>query len=235
MGAFEGRSGGTGGRDEFFVVPQDQLSVCADIDDEDLLSLSVGPFSDQNPHVIGTHKAGFNGQEVNISRGMNLQPEISCLHVHRLMKSGREGGYPQIFRIDLQEEMVHDRVAHHRKVENMLRGESDSPGHGPNQPIQSLDDRAVKLLESVGMGHDVTDSRHDILSIDDLRIHHGFGGDQLSTYEMAEIRGHSRCADINSKTVSILHLPGYDVEDLPSHPGGHSDLPVPLPQDNREL
>src|SRR4030042_5249344 len=124
--------------------------------------------------------------------------------------------------------MMHRRIAHHRQFQDILWFEMAILYNPSDQLIQSIDDAAVYLFKAFWMGHGIGDSRHDIFTKGDLRVHHRLGGDHLSSSEVAEIASNGCRSHIDGKTEEVLHSARSDIDNFFLHPDRYSDLPASL-------
>ena len=84
-GPFQGRSGGAGGRDQLFLIAQDQFTVSPDIDEQLNFIMFIWFFGDQNAHIIGPDKTGLVGQDMDIGGIIyfNVQiPDFDIQEIH---------------------------------------------------------------------------------------------------------------------------------------------------------
>ena len=115
---------------------------------------------------------------------------------NRLVDREREGCGAEGRRVDAEQEVVHDRVAHEGHLEDVaavdLSGASELGGqlreaaaHGPRQ-----------LSLRSGVEHDVGDAAHEVLAEPDLRVHLAGGCEHVARQEVAEMPGDRRRADV---------------------------------------
>jgi hypothetical protein len=72
----------------------------------------------------------------------------------------------------------------------------------------------------------ILDAGHHILAVDDLWIHLRFSRQQFSRSQIAQIQRHGRRTNIHRSAVTILHIPGLDVDHFLILP--HRDGHVPF-------
>ena len=226
----QGGSGGAGGGEEPLAVSHDHLPVRAHIDDEDHLIPAIGLLRDQDPHIVRTHETRFDGEDVDIGGGVDLKTEIARLDIQTAVYGGGERGEAERARIDAEKQVVHYRVSNQGDFKDVGRREAVIPGNGPDEMIQTIDDCPPHRLHAVRMVHHIGDPRNHIIAKSDLGVHERLGADDPAGPETAEISGHGGRAHIDSEAVSLRHLSRKDGEDLPFHPDGSGDRPVPLPE-----
>ena len=71
---FKGGSGRTGRTDHPFLVADNDFAIGADIDNQLNLIAFIGRFRSENSDIVGTHKSGFVGQNMNVCRRAHVEP-----------------------------------------------------------------------------------------------------------------------------------------------------------------
>src|SRR5208337_3242224 len=116
LGAFEGRSCGAGRGADFVPIAHEQLAVRADVNNQYVLVLVIGFLGNQHAYVIGADEARFDGEYMNVGRGIDFYPEVACLDGERALHSGNKWGASDVLGIEAEENVVHCRIENDRKV-----------------------------------------------------------------------------------------------------------------------
>ena len=77
--------------------------------------------------------------------------------------------------------------------------------HFGRERIERGTDRLGHLLRAARIHHRVGDPAHQILAEADLRIHGAAGGHDLAGFEVAQVRGDGRRADIDGQCRTPAH------------------------------
>ncbi len=147
-----------------------------------------------------------------------LDPPVTGFDIHRVVEGRREGRPTDITWIDIEENMVHAGVPHDGHVYNILAFDPCRSRRLCHNAVQPVSDGLIQDLKPLWIGHRESDPRHDILTVNHLRIHHRGGRYNLTICQIAEVASHRRGSDINSQAVSLLHTPRLNLDDLFSLP-----------------
>ncbi len=181
------------------------------------------------------------------------------------MNHRRERGETHKFRIELEQDMVHGRVAPNGYVLNVLSGETEvgfsllrhlHPFFRPfltlflfllflgrvcvldglvDQPVEPFDNVVAHALEAIFRSHVKGDASHHVFAILALGVHEGDRIDDLHGGEIAEIPGHRGGPHIDGYSVRMFNLAGPDPDDLLVIPDTDGHLPVPVAQGRGKL
>ena len=111
------------------------------------------------------------GRIWTIGGGVDREAEIARLDVQAAVYGGGERGDAERARIDAEKQVVHRRVSDQRDFEDVGRGEAVIPGDGPDEVVQTFDDRPPHLFHAVRMVHHIGDPRNHIIAVGDLGVH----------------------------------------------------------------
>ena len=78
---------------------------------------------------------------MDIGRGVGRKAEVASLDVQAAVYGGGERRYAERARIDAEEQVVHRRVSDQRDFEDVGGREAGIPGDGPDEEVQTFDDR----------------------------------------------------------------------------------------------
>ena len=121
LGALEGRTGRAGCRQQPAGVAEHDLGVRADVHDERHLLRAVGRLGQHHAGGVGAHVAGDAGQHVQPRAGVDrLQPDVAGAGVDGTVGGQGEGRRAERHRVDAQQQVMHDRVAHHAQLEDVV-------------------------------------------------------------------------------------------------------------------
>ena len=117
-------------------------------------------------------------------------------------------------RVDAEEEVVHDRVADDRELEDLHPLDAGAHRERRDQPVQCLADGHGHLGRSLGMHHRVGDPAHQVLAEADLRVHDAVAGEDGAVGQVRQVAGDRRRADVDRHAVGRLVEAGPDGDDL---------------------
>ena len=122
LGALEGRPGRARGGQQPVAVAQDDLGVRADVDDQ-LTAARTGSGASARITAgrVGADVAGDARQDVDPGARVDPQAELGRRQAHRPVGGQRERRAAERRRVDPEQEVVHDRVAHDRQLEDVGR------------------------------------------------------------------------------------------------------------------
>ncbi len=157
---------------------------------------------------------------------MDGQPEIGGSKPERLVHGERERRAAELGRIEAEQEVVHDRVADDRHLEDGVALHSCGLRELGGQLREAAADDARQLLSGAGVEHDVGDAAHQVLAEADLRVHLTGGREHVSAPEVAQVTRHRRRADVEGDAVRVLVEPGPDCRDRASVVNRDRDAPA---------
>ena len=208
--SLEGGPGRARGGEEPLAVPEHDLGVRADVDDQVHLVGEMRRLREDHPRGVGADVARDARQDVRTGTGVDGKPELGRGQPHRLVDGEREGRAAELGRVEPEQEVVHHRVPDERDLEDVrpldpgllreLRGElGETAAHDARQ-----------LLLRARVEHHVRDAAHEILAEADLRVHLARRGDDLAAPEVAEVPGDRRRADVERDPVGGVVEAGPD-------------------------
>ena len=196
------------------LSPEDDLGVRADVDDERHPLGLVRLLGEDHAGRVGPDVAGDAGQDVDARARMGAEPELRRGRVDGPVRGERERRAAERRRVDAEQEVMHDRVADQRELEDL-----DALDPGPHrergdQPVECLADRDGHLAGALGMHHRVRDAAHQVLAEADLRVHHAVAGEDRAVGQVGEVAGDRRRADVDRDAVGRFVEAGPDRDDL---------------------
>ena len=120
---------------------------------------------------------------------------------HRLVDRERERRPAELRRVEAEQEVVHDRVADERDLEDVVARDAGILRQLGRQLREAAAHGAGQLLLGAGVHHHVRDAAHQILAEPDLRVHLAGRGEHLAGGEVAEVPGDRGRADVEGDAV----------------------------------
>ena len=145
--------------------------------------------------------------------------------VSEVIGGERERRAAELHRIDAEQQVMHDRVADERRLEDVLVRHAGRARHIRREPAERLAHRGGHQRGAARIHHRIGHAAHQILAEADLRIHVARGGDDLAARQIAQMRGDGGRADIDRETEDRLVQPGPHADDLLLGVHGDRDLP----------
>ena len=196
------------------AVAEDDLGVRADVDDElDDLAL-VGRLGQDHAGRVGADVAGDAGQDVDAGTGVDGEIQLGGPDLDGSVGRQRERRGAQRHGIDAQHEVMHDRVADDRDVEDLVAADAGVHRELGDQPVERLADGDRHLGRPLGMHHRVAHAAHQVLAEADLRVHHAVAGEDRAVGEVREVAGDRRRADVDRDAERPVVEAGPDRDDL---------------------
>ena len=210
LGAFESRSRGTRGRKKPAPVAQHDLGVRADIDDERHPLREVGLLGEDDARRVGTDVARDARQHIDPCPRVSAKSQLGGRRPYRPIRREGEWRTAERRRVDAQQQVMHDRVADDRQLEDL--GPLDAGPHRErgDEPVERLAHRGGHLSGTLGMHHRVRDPAHEVLAEPDLRVHHAVAGEHRPVGQIGEMPGDRRRPDIDRDAVRRLVQTGPD-------------------------
>ena len=214
LGTLEGGAGGARRGQQPTLVAQHDLRVRADIDDEGHPLCLMGLFGEDDAGRVRADVAGDARQDVDARTRVRPQAEFRRRGPDRPIRGQGERRATQWRRIDAQQEVVHDRVADDRQLQDL--GPLDPGPHGQrgDEPIERLAHRLGHLTGALGMHHRVGDPAHQVLAVADLWIHDAVAGENGAVGQVGEVAGDRGGPDIDGDAIGRLVEAGPDPDDL---------------------
>jgi len=172
------------------------------------------------------------------------------------MNNRRKRSQPHIFRIQPQQNMMHSSIEANSDILDILPGKAQinlallrnlrqlllsvnsglhlflwrmSCQNGSvDQVVQPPDNIIGHTFQPIGRRHMKSNTRHNILSVFTLRIHHGNSIENLHRPQIAKIAGYRRSAHVNSETENPLNLPWSNTNNLLIIPHAHRNTPLSI-------
>ena len=173
---------------------------------------------------------GDAGQHVRAGARVNGEAELRRGTSHRLVDGEREGRAPELRRVEPQQQVMHDRVADQRHLENVVTRHSRGFRELGCELGQAAAHDAGQLLLRPGIHHHVRDPTHQVLAEADLRVHLACRRENLAARQVAQVTGDGRRADVEGDPEHRLVEPGPDTGDHGAVVNGDGDAPAPRPQ-----
>src|SRR5208337_1006351 len=147
-----------------------------------------------------------------------------------------KGRNAHIFRIDAEENVMHGRIADKGHLADVIYRESGLKRRLLSYGVQTLDYCVLKVLQPcLFIKHTVRNSGHNVFSITDLGVHHGFGDKNIAGIEISKISGYSGRSDINGESYIVRDPSRLDPDYFSIVPDSDRDLPFALPYGIRQL
>ena len=224
--ALEGRARRARGGEEPIAVAEHDLGVRADVDDQVDLVAQVRPLGEDHARGVGADVARDAGQHVGAGAGMDGEAELGRRQPHRLVDRERERRAAELGRVEAEQEVVHDRVADERDLEDVVARDAGVVRELGRELREAAADRARQLLLRAGMHHHVGDAAHQVLAEADLRVHLTGRGEHLARVQVAEVAGDRRRADVEGDAVGGVVEAGPDARDHRRVVDGDRDRPA---------
>ena len=227
LGALEGRAGRARRGEQPSLVAEDDLGVRADVDDERHPLRLVGLLGEDDPGRVGADVTGDARQDVDARAGMGAQAELRGGGADRPVRGERERRATERRRIDAEQEVVHDRVADDRELEDLDALDAGTHRQRGDQAVERLAHRDGHLAGALGMHHRVRDAAHQVLAEADLRVHDAVAGEDRAVGQVGQVAGDRRRADVDRDAVRRLVEARPDRDDLTAvvDRDGHAVLP----------
>ena len=197
LGALERRARGRARGEEPALVAEHDLGIRADVHDEGHRVGLVRLLREDHAGRVRPDVAGDAGQHVDPGARMRSHTQFRGGQLDRGVGGQRERRGAEWRRIDAEQEVVHDRVADDRELEDL--GSLD-PGFVPErrqQAVKGLADRFRELDLAAGMHHHVAHPAHEVLAEADLRVHHAGAREDGAVGQVDEVPGDRRGADVD--------------------------------------
>ncbi len=125
-----------------------------------------------------------------------------------------------------EQEVMHDRVADDRDLEDLAGRDPALDGQTGDQLGQRAADRPGHLAGALGMHHRVGDPAHEVLAEPDLGVHHPVRGEDRTVRQIGQVAGDGGRSDVDGHAVGSVVEAGPDAADGPSIVDGHGHLVV---------
>ena len=223
LGALEGRTGRARGGEQAAPVAEDDLGVRADVHDQGHPLGLVRLLGEDDAGGVGADMPGDARQDVDPGARVRAQAQLGRGRPDRPVRRQGEGRAAERRRVDAQHEVVHDRVADERQLEDL--GPLDAGPHRQrgDEPVERLAHRGRHLARALGMHHRVRDAAHEVLAEADLRVHDAVAGEDGAVGEVGEVTGDRRRTDVDGDAVGGLVKARPDADDLAALVDGDGD------------
>src|SRR3954470_12144051 len=118
--ALEGGAGGARGGEQPVAVPEHDLGVRADVDQEIHDVLFVGRLRQDHPGGVGADVAGDQRQGVHTRARVGVHADVASGNGERAIGDGRERGAAELRRVEPEDEVVHDWVPDHDELQYVV-------------------------------------------------------------------------------------------------------------------
>ena len=229
--ALEGGARRARAGEQALAVAEHDFRIRADVDEERDLVALVGPLGEDHAGAVGADVARDAGQDVDARVGVHGDPERGRRQRQRLVDRERERRAAELDRIDAEHEVMHDRVADERKLEDVGRLDPGLAREFGGERRERIADRLGHLHRAARIHHRVGDAAHQVLAEADLRVHHARGGGEFAALEVAQVRGDRGGTDVHRHAESLVVKAGPQRDDLRLAVHGGRDFPRALAQE----
>ena len=167
-------------------------------------SLSVGRLGEDDPGRVGPDVAGDARQDVDAGAGMRPELQLRGADADGPIRRQGERRGAERDRVDPEQEVMHDRVADDRELEDLVALDARAHRQLGDEAVQRLADRGGHLAGALGMHHRVGDPAHQVLAEPDLRVHHAVAREDGAVREVGEVAGDRRRADVDRDAVRLV-------------------------------
>ncbi len=174
---------------------------------------------------VGADVPGDARQHIGAGAGMGLELELRTADSDRTIGGERERRGPERDRVNAQQEVVHDRVAHDRQLEDLIAPDPGLCGEPGQQAVERFAHRRSHLGRPLGMHHGVRDAAHQVLAEPDLRIHRPVRCEDSTVGKVRQMPGDCCRTDIDRNAVCLLVQAWPDGADRAAVVDPHGDSP----------
>ena len=214
LGTLEGRPGRARRGEQPALVAEHDLRVRADVDDERHPVGLVRLLGEDDPGRVGADVAGDARQHVDPGARMGAQAQRGRRGPHGPVGGQRERRAAEWRRIDAEQQVVHDRVAHDRQLEDLDALDAGPHRERGDQPVERLAHGRGHLAGALGMHHRVRHAAHQVLAKADLRVHHAVAGEDGAIGEVRQVARDRGRPDVDRDAVGRLVETRPDRDDL---------------------
>ena len=233
--AFERGTGGTRAREEAAAVAEDDLGVGADVDQQRHRIRQIGPLGQHHARGIRADVPGDARQHVDACVPVNGEVDLGRPEGQRGIGRERERRAAQLQRTDAEQQVVHDRVADERRLEDVLARDARLPRDVRGEIVDRAAHDVGQLLFAAGIHHHPGHAAHQVFAEPDLRIHRPGGRHDLAARQVAKMRGDRRRAHVDRDAVDPLAKARPHGDDLAAAVHGDRHLPAALAQRGLQL
>ena len=162
LAALERRTGRRRGAKDALGGTKHDLAIGADIDEDSDLLLSCEPGRDDAGDDVRPDVGADDGQGLDESRRMNLQPDFTGAQVERFAKGRCERHHRDRRRIDAEQQVQHRRVADDDHFVDAIAVDAGSFIEVGEDAVDGVEDRLPELGSRLFALHAVTDARDDV-------------------------------------------------------------------------
>jgi hypothetical protein len=154
--------------------------------------------------------AGDAGQHVELGAGIELEIDIACTAGDRQSARQCKRRPAELGRVDPEEQVMHHRIADHRKLEDVADLAPRKVGNLAGERVDRAADRAGHLSIAARVHHHIGDTAHQIFAEADLRVHHSGRCQDLAGRQRAQMRRDRRRADVDGEAEDPVVEPRPD-------------------------
>ncbi len=176
----ERRAGRRGGGEQPVARAQDDLGVRADVDDQRDLVREIRRLGQDHSGRVRADVARDAREQVDPRAGMARQVDLGGLDPDGAVCREGEGRRAEGRRVDPEQQVMHDRVADDRELEDVLDGARRPATRARDEARDGLPDHPGHLRRPALVEHRVRDAAHEVLAEPDLGVHHAVGGEDLA-------------------------------------------------------
>ena len=233
--AFERRARGGRRRGDAALMAQHDLGIGTDVNQQDRAAFHCIELREIRPRGIGTDMSADKRQKGDPRTVGDTEVEAPGRRFEPILDGQGERRLAQFHRRDPQEQVMHDRIADHDQLQDLVRPEIERDArvfqHGRHLPANLAGQPLLAAL----VEHHIGDPAHQILAIADLRIHRRALVGDLAARQVVNVQRERRRTDIDRRAIDIEERRRPDVDDgLPVADDG-DELAFVLRQDRLKL
>ena len=188
---------GTARGKEPVTVPEDDLGIRADVDDERHGLGLVRLLGEDDSRGVGADVAGDAWQHVDPGAWVGTDAELRRGEVDRGVGRQRERRRAERRRVDAQEQVMHDRVADDRELQDLGALDAGTVAQRREQPVERLAHGGRHLARALVVHHRVRDPAHEVFAVADLRVHDPGAGEDRAVGQVGQMPGDRGRSDID--------------------------------------
>ena len=241
LGALERRARGRARGEQPALVAEHDLGVRPDVDDERHRLGLVRLLREDHAGRVRPDVAGDARQHVDPRARMGADAEFRGGQLDRGVGRQGERRGTQRRRVDAEQEVMHDRVADDRELEDLGPLDAGPVAERREQAVERLADRVGQLHLAALVHHHVAHAAHEVLAEADLRVHHPGAREDGAVGQVDEVAGDRRRAHVDGHPERPVVEAGPDRDDVaaavdrdrdPVRAGGQGGLE---PADDRQV
>ena len=185
-----------GGGEQSIAVPEHDLGVGPDVDQQVDDILVVRRLAQDHARGVGADVAGDQRQRVHARARVGADTQVASRHGERTVGDRRERRATELGRVEPEDEVVHDRIADHDELEHVVARGVCLRAEVAHQLVEAPADRRGQLHLAARMHHHVAHPAHQVLAEPDLRVHRAGAREHVARVQVAQVSGHRRRAHV---------------------------------------